>query len=81
MIDKAKELVQRYVDEHIDHGNPEAEPTLFVVWQAAILDNFKCLIATTLPYGMHFEMTYDGDRKCWYMDVYRKVKNVEIADV
>ena len=75
MIDKAISLVKGYLANRVDR-----EPTIFVVWQAVILDNFKCLISTTLPYGMYFELTYDGDRECWYMDVYRKVENREVAD-
>ena len=78
MIEKAIEIVKQYIDEHIE-DNPDASPSIFVVWQSVILDNFKCGIATTLPHGMHFELTYDGERKCWYMDAYRKIENREIA--
>ena len=80
MIEKAIMLVKQYVNEHIDHTNPHAEPAVFVIWQAVILQNFKCLISTTLPRGMYFELTYDGDRECWYIDVYRKAENLEVAD-
>ena len=79
-IEKAISLVQEYINEHIDPSNPNAEPALFVVWQAHILQNFKCLISVTLPCRMCFELTYDGDEKCWYMDAYRKVENKVIAD-
>ena len=76
MTEKAIKLVREYIASYTDK-----EPTLFVVWQAKVLQNFKCLIATTLPHGMYFELTYNGDEKTWYMDVYRKTENMEIADV
>lgn len=79
MIERAKELVREYIGKHLE--NPEAEYTIFVIWQACVLQHFKCLIATTLPHGMYFELTYDGDRKCWYFDVYRKTENREIWEV
>lgn len=75
MIEKAVSLVKDYLADRIDK-----EPTLFVVWQAQILDNFKCAISTTLPYGMFFQLTYDSERERWYMDIYRKVENREVSD-
>ena len=80
MIEKAKTIVKDYIYSHTDHTNPNANPTIFVVWQVAVLQNFKCLIATTLPVGTYFELTYDGDEQCWYMDVYKKAENIEIPD-
>ena len=79
VIEQAKALVLAYVRDHIDRTNPDAESTIFVVWQCQILQNFKCLISTTLPHGMYFELTYDGDKKAWYFDVYRKAENREIC--
>lgn len=81
MIEKAKALVRDYIKAHIDPTNPDAESTIFVIWQCQVLQNFKCLIATTLPHGMYFELTYDGDRRRWYFDVYRKAENREICEV
>ena len=77
MIEKAKTIVKDYIYAHTDHTK---KPTIFVVWQVVVLQNFKCLIATTLPYGMYFELTYDGDEQRWYMDVYKKAENIEIPD-
>ena len=77
MIERATEIVRQYITEHLEPG---AEYTLFVVWQAVVLQNFKCLIATTKPLRMYFELTYDGDGKRWYLDAYRKIENREIGD-
>lgn len=78
MVNKAIEIVREYIDEHFHGEHPE--PQLFVCWQSAVLQNYKCLIATTIPWRMYFEVTYDGDRGCWYFDAYQKVENREIAD-
>lgn len=80
MIEKAKALVWDYIKAHIDPTNPDAESTIFVIWQCQVLQNFKCLISATLPHGMYFELTYDGDRETWYFDAYRKIENREVPD-
>jgi len=80
MIEAAKALVKAYIEKHIDLSNPDASYALFVVWQVRALQNFKCLISTTAPFGLYFELTYDGDKNCWYFDVYRKVENRVIDD-
>lgn len=77
MLEKAKALVEAYLTEHIGQG---ASYTLFVCWQAAVLQNFKCLIYATVGLGMYFELTYDGDEKRWYLDTYAKIDNREIPD-
>jgi hypothetical protein len=81
MIEKAKALVMEYIGKHIDNTNTNAQPTIFVVWQSQVLQHFKCMVVTTMPYGMCFQLTYDGDHNCWYFDVYRKIDNREIVEV
>ena len=80
MLHKAEAIARRYIEAHLDRSNPGAEYTMFVVWQVNVLQNYKCLIATTAPYGMYLELTYDGDRSCWYLDAYHKMENLEISD-
>lgn len=79
-IKKALSLAKEYVEAHIDHNNPNVEYTMFVIWQATILQNFKCLIRTTLPQGLYIELTYDGENECWYLDAYVKNENVVVQD-
>ena len=78
-IEEAKNIVREYVEAHIDRTNPNVEYSIFVVWQAKTLQNFKCLISTTMPDGLYFELTYDGDMHRWYLDVYSKIENRVIA--
>lgn len=72
MLEKAQAIVRNYIDEQLGEN---AEYSLFVVWHSAVLQNFKCMISTTLSFGAQFMLTYDGDEKCWYVDVYQKTEN------
>ena len=80
MIEKAKALVMEYINAHTERSGTETEPEMFVVWQARVLENFKCLICAPVMRWTYFEITYDGRRESWYIDVYRKVENLEIED-
>lgn len=68
-------LVEDYIAGHLDKSDPEPEFDVFTVWKAKILQNWKYLISSTLPDGMYYELTYNGDKKEWYMDVYKKFEN------
>ena len=35
----------------------------------------KYLISSTLPDGMYYEITYNRDKKEWYLDAYKKFEN------
>ena len=42
------------------------------------MQNWKALVSTTLPDGMYYEVTYNGDKKEVYLDAYKKFENQEI---
>lgn len=71
-------IVQDYAMRHLDPSDVEPEFEVFTVWKAKILQNWKYLISTTLPDGMYYEMTYDGNKGRWYLDAYKKFENVVI---
>lgn len=55
---------------------------LFVVWWSKTLQNWKAVVATNLPDdALYFEITYNGDKKEAYVDIYDKIKNVAVPDV
>ena len=76
MDEMALRIVDNYIREHLDKSDPEAHFDVFTVWKAKILQNWKYLISSTLPDGMYYELTYNGDRAEWYLDVYKKMENV-----
>ena len=71
-------LVEDYAAKHLDKGDPDIEFETYIVWKAKILQNWKYLISTTLADGMYYELTYNGDKKEWYLDAYKKFENVVI---
>lgn len=60
---------------------PETPPyTIYVVWFAKTLQNWKAILGTTLDDCMIFELTYNGDKRETYLDAYHKVENKVIPD-
>ena len=76
-IVKARELVLEYANAHIDvtDNMQIGLDNVYVVWFAKTLQNFKALLSTTLPDGMYYEVTYNGDKKEFYIDAYKKFDN------
>ena len=76
MDDIAIKIVEDYTKEHFDKSDPEPPKfTVFTVWKAKILQNWKYLLSTTLFDGMYYELTYNGDKGEWYLDAYKKFEN------
>ena len=72
---KATQIVFDYVEEHLDKTSYIPPYDTFIVWKCKILKNWKYLISTTLADGMYYELTYNGEKAEWYLDVYKKVEN------
>ena len=70
--------VENYVIQHLDKSDPAPEFEVYVVWFCYILGGWKCLVSTTLPDGMYYEVTYDKNKNSIYLDAYKKFDNVEI---
>lgn len=82
MQEKAKQIVFDYINfdyvkNHIDKTD-NIKITLddvYIVWFCKTLQNWKALISTTIPDGMYYEVTYNGDTDETYIDVYKKWEN------
>ena len=68
-------LVETYVMEHLDKSDPDPEFETYIVWKCKALQNWKYLISTSLMDGMYYEVTFDGDKRKWYLDAYKKFEN------
>ena len=68
-------IVAGYIKEHLDKSDPETYFELYVVWKCKTLQNWKFLISSSLHDGMYYELTYNGDKKEWYLDAYKKFEN------
>lgn len=81
--EKAQEIVLNYVKERLEKTDTHvtfAKDEVYVVWWAKSLQNWKALLSTSLPDGMYYEVTYDGDKQQTYLDAYKKWDNVCIKD-
>lgn len=76
-VEKCKELVKDYVNNHLDRTD-DVEITvddIHIVWQVKVLQNWKAFVSTTLPDGMYYELTHNGDTSETYVDCYKKWDN------
>lgn len=82
MIEKAKQAVIDYFNSRVDTTNNVTitSDDVYVVWFCKTLQNWKALLSTTVPDGMYYELTYNGDKKELYLDAYKKWENKCIPD-
>lgn len=80
MENKAHEIVIRYITEHLDKTDEVKDFEVYTVWKCKALQNWKFLISSTLPDGMYYEITFNGDTIEWYLDAYKKFENQVIKE-
>lgn len=73
-------IVTEYIEQHLDKSDPKPTFDVFIVWKCKVLQNWKYLISSTLFDGMYYELTYNGDKREWYLDAYKKFENRVIAE-
>ena len=80
MIEIMKQIVRYYAKRHLDKTDGEQDFDVYVVWQCKALQNWKALLSTSLPDGMYYELTYNGDKKEMYVDAYKKFENFTVKE-
>lgn len=75
MDNEALKIVRDYIDEHIDKSDSIPIYDVYMVWKCKTLQNWKYMISSTLVDGMYYELTFNGDKKEWYLDAYKKFEN------
>lgn len=82
MDNKAIDIITSYIIKHLDKTDNvnTNDFEVYIVWKAKILQNWKYLISSTLPDGMYYELTFNGDDNEWYLDAYKKFENEVIED-
>lgn len=75
-----KEQIVQYFNEHSDKTDQVyiTDEDVYIVWYCKILQNHKALVSTTVPDGMYYEVTYNGDKNELYLDAYKKWENVKV---
>ena len=73
----------------LDYYNSRVEKTdevlltvdsVYVVWFAYVLGNWKALVSTTVPDGQYYEVTYRDETGEMYLDVYKKWENLRVVE-
>lgn len=69
----AHKILTEYVNEHLHpyDTHKEVKYDTFCVWKVRVLQNWKYLMSTSLPDGMYYELTFNGDKNEWYIDAYK----------
>lgn len=83
MQEHARALVYNYIRPRLEKTDVHvtfSEDEVYVVWFSKTLQNWKALLSTTLPDGMYYEVTHNGDKCETYIDAYKKFDNVCIPD-
>ena len=80
MDNKAVKIVRKYIIDHLDKSDSMPNFEVYTVWKAKVLQNWKFLLSSTLYDGMYYELTYNGDKKEWYLDAYKKFENRRIKN-
>lgn len=77
-----KKIVVDYFNNKVDVTDNKAltKDDVFIVWFCKTLQNCKALLSTTVSDGMYYEITYNGDKKEFYLDAYKKLENVCIKE-
>jgi hypothetical protein len=80
MDHSAMVIVSKFIRDHLDKSDEQPAFEVYIVWKCKALQNWKYLLSSTLPDGMYYELTYNGDKKEWYLDAYKKFENKVITE-
>lgn len=85
-----KDFEELAIKAVVDYHNSQADSTdkngkitpdsVYIVWMVRALQNNKALLSTSIPDGMYYEFTWNGDKEEGYLDAYKKWKNVVVKD-
>lgn len=77
-----KDIIVKYFNENSDNTDNKSitEDDVSIVWSCKTLQNNKALVSTTVPDGMYYEITYNGDKNETYVDAYKKWENFVVKE-
>lgn len=76
MEEKVFKLIYDYLNDKYENTDIN---NMFIVWSCYILGNRKYLVGVKNS-SNYFEVTYNMNKKEWYIDEYNKVNNICIKD-
>ena len=72
-ITYARHIILNYANKNLNQKLSLSN--IFVVWICKVLQNNKALLSTNLLDETYYEITYDGNKEQFYLDVYNKIEN------
>lgn len=78
MLKMAKAAVVCWYNTHNGPETIELED-VYIVWFCKTLQNWKALAGTHHGDGMYYEITFNGDKDCAYVDAYKKWDNTTMS--
>lgn len=72
-------IVINYIEENLGKSDATPDYEVYVVWKCKALQNWKYLISSSLPDGMYYELTYNGDKHEWYWTLTRSLRIAGLA--
>jgi uncharacterized protein DUF6275 len=79
-LDKAVSLTYGVIKSMFDTPVEITKADIFVVWHCKTLQNWKAILSANFEGAPLVEVTYNGDKKETYIDVYRKIENIKVPD-
>lgn len=74
---KSRKIVSDWI---CNHEPMNTDVPVYCVWFSKTLQNAKGLFSADRNDGLYFEITYNGDKDEFYLDVYRKLENKAISN-
>ena len=75
-LELCKDVVVAHYNVDKSHTILIERENVYVVWNCKTLQNNKALLSTSVSGdGMYYECTYNGDKKEFYLDAYKKQEN------
>ncbi|MFR1309629.1 MAG: DUF6275 family protein [Gallintestinimicrobium sp.] len=73
-----KAKVAEYTNAHMDKTDRQQIHVndVYLVWSCKALQNNKALLSTTVPDGMYYELTYNGDKRNY---IWMLIRNLKIS--
>lgn len=78
--DMAIHIALLAIEDKMPPGEELPDFDIYVVWFCKTLQNWKALVATTLPGSHYYEVTHNGDLRETYVDTYEKTDNRKYLD-
>lgn len=81
MFGVIKSEVAKYFNERRSKGDSGQDITVgnvIIVWYCYILGGWKALATTDVQDGMYYEVTFDKQKSCLYIDAYKRWENVVV---